>query len=136
MKQDDPQFKLRIPPELKRQLEEAAKSNTRTLGAEIVARLQASFGRAQSGGANLVMGAIQGGGGTYESLSLAQLAGHLHDMQGKRNTLAMVDVALRDDEHEERRKELRKEIDAIDLQIARLVRIIRDSVEPDASQAP
>lgn len=43
MKQDDPQFKLRIPPELKRQLEEAAKSNTRTLGAEIVSRLDDSF---------------------------------------------------------------------------------------------
>jgi len=48
MKQDDPQFKLRLPPELKRQLEEAAKTNTRTLGAEIVARLQASFDKGKN----------------------------------------------------------------------------------------
>lgn len=43
MKQDDPQFKLRLKPELKQQLEAAAKHNTRTLGAEIGARLQTSI---------------------------------------------------------------------------------------------
>lgn len=43
MKQEDPQFKLRLKPELKERLEESAKANTRTLGAEIVSRLEASF---------------------------------------------------------------------------------------------
>lgn len=43
MKQDDPQFKLRLKPELKAKLEESAQANTRTLGAEIVARLEASY---------------------------------------------------------------------------------------------
>lgn len=43
MKQDDPQFKLRLPPGLKTLLDEAAKENTRTVGAEIVARLWTTF---------------------------------------------------------------------------------------------
>ena len=43
MNHDDPQFKLRLKPELKQQLEAAAKHNTRTLGAEIGARLQTSI---------------------------------------------------------------------------------------------
>lgn len=43
MKQDDPQFKLRLKPELKERLEGSAKESTRTLGAEIVARLENSF---------------------------------------------------------------------------------------------
>lgn len=127
---------LRFPEGMRATIKEAAEKNGRTMNAEIIARLHASFGRAQSGGANLVMPGLQGSGGTFEAMTLAQLAGHLHDMQGKRNTLAMVDIALRDGEHEERRKEMRKEMDAIDMQIARLVRLIRDSAEPDASQTP
>lgn len=43
MKQTDPQFKLRLDEELKAALTAAAKQNQRTLSAEIVARLQASF---------------------------------------------------------------------------------------------
>ena len=39
MKQDDPQFKLRLPPAVKERLEDAAKENGRTLGAEIISRL-------------------------------------------------------------------------------------------------
>ena len=48
MKQDDPQFKFRIPKELKELLDTAAAKNTRTLGAEIVARLGDSFSPAQA----------------------------------------------------------------------------------------
>lgn len=43
MKQTDPQFKLRLDEDLKAALTAAAKQNQRTLSAEIVARLQASF---------------------------------------------------------------------------------------------
>lgn len=39
MKQTDPQYKLRIPPDLKEQIENAAKANNRSMNAEIVARL-------------------------------------------------------------------------------------------------
>lgn len=46
MKQTDPQFKLRIPAALKALLEEAARSNKRSATAEIIDRLEASFGRA------------------------------------------------------------------------------------------
>lgn len=44
MKQTDPQYKLRLPQELKDQVEEAAKQSGRSMNAEIVARLESSFG--------------------------------------------------------------------------------------------
>lgn len=43
MSRTDPQFNLRIPAELKAQVEEAAKENKRSATAEIVARLEESF---------------------------------------------------------------------------------------------
>ena len=43
MSREDPQMKIRLPAELKAQIETAAKDGNRTLNAEIVARLQASF---------------------------------------------------------------------------------------------
>ncbi|MFB0691934.1 Arc family DNA-binding protein [Agrobacterium pusense] len=42
-KQTDPQFKLRLPPELKLALDEAAFLNNRSVSAEILARLTESF---------------------------------------------------------------------------------------------
>lgn len=39
----DPQYKLRLPAELKRQIEEAARHNLRSMNAEIVARLEQTF---------------------------------------------------------------------------------------------
>lgn len=46
MKQTDPQFKLRLTESLKEQLTEAARKNNRTISAEMLARLQDSFGPA------------------------------------------------------------------------------------------
>lgn len=43
MKREDPQFKFRMPADLKARLDAEAEKNTRTLGAEIVARLQSTF---------------------------------------------------------------------------------------------
>jgi len=43
MSRTDPQFKLRMPPALRAQVEQAAKQANRSLNAEIVTRLQASF---------------------------------------------------------------------------------------------
>ena len=43
MKQTDPQMKIRLSPELKKSIDKSAKENMRTLNAEIVARLQASY---------------------------------------------------------------------------------------------
>jgi len=45
MKQTDPQFKLRIPKELKDRLDEIAAINRRSTTAEIIARLEKSFKR-------------------------------------------------------------------------------------------
>lgn len=42
-RQTDPQFKLRLPAELKEQIEQAAEENNRSMNAEIVARLESSF---------------------------------------------------------------------------------------------
>ncbi|PIA74319.1 DNA-binding protein [Ectopseudomonas toyotomiensis] len=43
MKRTDPQFKLRIPENLKAKVDDSAKANHRSVNAEIVARLEASF---------------------------------------------------------------------------------------------
>lgn len=43
MTREDPQFKLRVSPELRDEIERAAKANNRSMNAEIVARLQSSF---------------------------------------------------------------------------------------------
>jgi hypothetical protein len=43
MAREDPQLKIRFTPELKNQVEEAARANGRSLNAEVTARLQASF---------------------------------------------------------------------------------------------
>ncbi|HBN8310283.1 TPA: Arc family DNA-binding protein [Pseudomonas aeruginosa] len=43
MSREDPQFKLRMSPQLRAQAEQAAKSAGRSLNAELVARLESSF---------------------------------------------------------------------------------------------
>lgn len=43
MSREDPQFKLRMPTELRAQAEQSAKSAGRSLNAELVARLEASY---------------------------------------------------------------------------------------------
>ena len=43
MARNDPQMNLRLPVELKEQIEDAAAQNNRTLTAEVVGRLQESF---------------------------------------------------------------------------------------------
>ncbi len=42
-KQTDPQYKLRMTPEIKEQIEKAAEENNRTMNGEILARLEESF---------------------------------------------------------------------------------------------
>lgn len=42
-KQTDPQFKLRMTPEIKEAIEKAAAQNNRSMNAEILARLEATF---------------------------------------------------------------------------------------------
>ncbi|WP_306915106.1 Arc family DNA-binding protein [Rhizobium mesoamericanum] len=52
MSRGDPHFRLRIPEDLKREIETAARANSRTITSEVVFRLEQSFGRS---------GADQGG---------------------------------------------------------------------------
>ena len=49
-KQTDPQYKLRLPPELKERIEKAALENKRSMNAEIVARLESTFDDAPGSG--------------------------------------------------------------------------------------
>jgi hypothetical protein len=50
MSREDPQFKLRMTEDLKARIEDAAKANNRSMNAEIIARLEASFAEAAKGG--------------------------------------------------------------------------------------
>ena len=43
MNQTAPQMKIRLSPELKKEIEQSAKKNMRTLNAEIVSRLQLTY---------------------------------------------------------------------------------------------
>lgn len=43
MKQTDPQYKLRLPQDLKDRIEQSSKMSGRSMNAEIVSRLQASY---------------------------------------------------------------------------------------------
>lgn len=42
-KQTDPQYKMRLPPELKERIAESAKAHNRSMNADIVSRLEQSF---------------------------------------------------------------------------------------------
>ncbi|MDR7025934.1 Arc family DNA-binding protein [Pseudomonas peli] len=50
MSRTDAQFKLRLPAALRAQVEQAAKDSRRSLNAEMVIRLEASFAQAKQGG--------------------------------------------------------------------------------------
>ncbi|WP_081687940.1 Arc family DNA-binding protein [Rhizobium mesoamericanum] len=45
MSRGDPHFRLRIPEDLKREIEAAARANSRTITSEVVYRLEQSFSR-------------------------------------------------------------------------------------------
>ena len=47
MSRTDPQFKLRVPPALRIQIEQAAHAARRSMNAELVIRLEASFAKEQ-----------------------------------------------------------------------------------------
>lgn len=50
---EDPHFRLRLPANLKRQVEVAAKANSRSITAEVVDRLGKSFGSSLEDGGDL-----------------------------------------------------------------------------------
>ncbi|MGM4909148.1 Arc family DNA-binding protein [Rhizobium sp. 768_B6_N1_8] len=49
MSRDDPTFKLRITPDLKRKVLEAARANRRSMNAEIKSRLESTFAHSTGG---------------------------------------------------------------------------------------
>lgn len=77
---DSDKFMLRLPDGMRDRLKEEAKSNNRTLNAEIVKRLEESLAIATT--------TMQTGNVKHSKLVL--LAGKLNDLQGQRNTLAVL----------------------------------------------
>lgn len=111
---------LRVPPDLHAQIHEAAKGNNRTFNAEIVARLQASFSDASSGTSFAV---------PVIASRLAHLAGQLHDLQNKRNTLAVMHLTISKFGDPEKTKGVLEEINSLDQQVALLVREIQSKAD-------
>jgi plasmid maintenance system antidote protein VapI len=54
MSREDPHFRLRLPVGLKQQVETAAKTNSRSVTAEVVDRLEKSFGQPLEEGGDLL----------------------------------------------------------------------------------
>lgn len=77
---DSDKFMLRLPDGMRDRLKEEAKSNNRTLNAEIVKRLEES----------LAIAAATTQTGNIKHSELVLLAGKLNDLQGQRNTLAVL----------------------------------------------
>lgn len=102
---------LRVPPDLHAQIHEAAKGNNRTFNAEIVARLQDSFA-----------GAMLPSPDEFKGSMLAKFAGRLHDLQGKRNALALVVHALKSSKAGiDEVLRVQKELEALDLAIGQVL---------------
>lgn len=115
-----PSYPLRMPPEVREQVEAAAKSSGRSMNAEIVARLQASFSDA-SAGTSFAVPVI--------ASRLAHLAGQLHDLQNKRNTLAVMHLTISKFGDPEKTKGVLEEINSLDQQVALLVREIQSKAD-------
>lgn len=87
MSREDPQMKIRLPADLKDRIEELSKQAGRSMNAEIVIRLQDSLNPAPT----IFINEQTGVTAVARSQSrLAQMAGELNELQGQRNTLAVV----------------------------------------------
>ena len=119
MKQTDPQYKLRLPQELKDQIETAAKQSGRSMNAEIVARLQASLNPPP----NIFINDISGITALASPRSqLTQLAGDLNSLQDQRNTLAVLLHATKSSgRSQEEVNKITAEIAVIDQDIATIL---------------
>lgn len=82
----DPQYKLRMPPELHERLKAAAKDNHRSMNAEIVARLQSTFEETRLYGHRLSEEVTAEDANTLqEKLEAVELA--IHQLLGQADTL-------------------------------------------------
>lgn len=100
-KQTDPQFKLRMTPEIKDAIEAAAARNSRSMNAEILARLQASIE------------------GTSEGLPGAELLADLREERARLETLLAEYVFLFRSDVGGSPEELRRQFDHIQRSRAR-----------------
>jgi hypothetical protein len=97
MTRADTQLKFRIPPDLKPRLEQAARTNKRSINMEVIARLEQSFKteghrvRSESGSANLA-GKISG----FET-RLTDVEKELAALQRRVSLVAMAEIRARKD---------------------------------------
>ncbi|MFC0710727.1 Arc family DNA-binding protein [Azorhizophilus paspali] len=104
MKQTDPQFKLRLPAELKARIDQAAADSHRSINAEIVARLAASFEPARESSAVREPVSLYG---SYTSS--AQLIGTLTEVQEQMAALQAQLRAAHEKEHGQALENSKKE---------------------------
>lgn len=137
---------MRIPQELKDALDKASGDNKRSLTAEVVARLEESFDRYESIEAAAINSGVEASmlreevarltkllqeasvmrllpdsasGTSFAPSLLTKLAGRLHDLQGRRNTLALVANALKQSNADTQELlQVQEEIERLDAAIA------------------
>lgn len=119
MSREDPQMKIRLPADLKDQIEAAAKESGRSMNAEIVARLQESLAPI----ANIFINDVNGVTALASTKSkLTQLAGDLNSLQDQRNTLAVLLHAVKSsDGKAEEIEKITEEIALVDQDIAHIL---------------
>ncbi len=157
--QDIFRSQFRLPADLADKLRNAAEANNRSMNAEIVARLEHSF----STDRQMEELAFQNGFetamlhgevarlkglllkeearhrvrteqiGIIPTSALGKFAGQLHDLQGQRNTLALVAHALRQSNSDpEQLLEVQRELALLDEQIAQVVISIQKHKKTDS----
>ncbi|WP_158276451.1 Arc family DNA-binding protein [Acidovorax sp. HMWF018] len=113
---------VRIPKDLHARIHEAAVASGRSYNSELISRLEASFVNAAT--SHGVMPPMGGGGSSLRS-ELVDAAAQINDLQGKRNTVALLMTVLRTSGQDAELERLRRDMDDLDLEIARLVQFIQ-----------
>ncbi len=113
---------LRLPRELHAALMDAARDRGRSFNAEVIDRLQSSIAL---GGTAAYGVAPAGSSGSPQVSEMTRAASQINELQGQRNTLAIVLNAYGRQEEDEHARQIRAQMEALDLQIANLVQIIQ-----------
>lgn len=131
MSREDPQMKIRLPADLKDQIETASKNSGRSMNAEIVARLQDSFNPLP----NIFINDGNGMTALVSSKSkLTQLAGDLNSLQDQRNTLAvLLHAAKSSGRSQDEIIKITGEMDVIDKDIANVLSAMQHYTSRTAS---
>lgn len=131
MSREDPQMKIRLPADLKDQIEAIAKQSGRSMNAEIVARLQESLNPPP----NIFINDFSGVTTLASPRSkLTQLAGKLNRCQDQRNTLSVLLHAVKSNGgSSDEVNRITEEIQAIDADITSILSAMQHYTNPRLS---